>query len=131
MMKFSPLKTPTSTSSTSPLSNTLPTNAKVRPRPRREAKFRVVPASSVAKRAAAVHAVDPAVQIGLMCCADGSSSYQGRDLPRLLRAFERMLATRFSGEILSKVGLWCFCRSMSSSSLPNHIPIQFIITQTP
>ena len=35
----------------------------------------------------AVHAVDPNVQIGLMCCSNASSSYQGRDLPRLLQTF--------------------------------------------
>ena len=36
---------------------------------------------------AAVHAVDPDVQLGLMCCSNASSSYQGRDLPKLLQTF--------------------------------------------
>ncbi len=36
---------------------------------------------------AAVHAVDPEVQLGLMCCSNASSSYQGRDLPKLLQNF--------------------------------------------
>lgn len=36
---------------------------------------------------AAVHAVDPNVQLGLMCCSNASSSYQGRDLPKLLQTF--------------------------------------------
>lgn len=36
---------------------------------------------------AAVHAVDPDVQLGLMCCSNASSSYQGRDLPKLLQIF--------------------------------------------
>lgn len=61
---------------------------------------------------AAVHAVDPAVQIGLMCCADGSSSYQGRDLPRLLRAFAgegRALLARPAGGAYSDVLLDGVC----------------------
>lgn len=36
---------------------------------------------------AAVHAMDPDVQLGLMCCSNASSSYQGRDLPKLLQNF--------------------------------------------
>lgn len=36
---------------------------------------------------AAVHAVDSSVSLGLMCCSNGSSSYQGRDLPKLLQTF--------------------------------------------
>jgi len=35
----------------------------------------------------AVHAVDPDIQIGLMCCGDSGSCVQGRDMDRLLRAF--------------------------------------------
>ena len=35
----------------------------------------------------AVHAVCPDTELGLMCCGDGGSCLQGRDLPELLRVF--------------------------------------------
>ena len=35
----------------------------------------------------AVHAVDPDIRIGLMCCGDSASCVQGRDVPLLLRTF--------------------------------------------
>ena len=35
----------------------------------------------------AVHAVNPDMEMGLMCCGDSGSCMQGRDLPQLLRVF--------------------------------------------
>ena len=75
---------------------------------------------------AAVHAVDPHVHIGLMCCGDGSSSLQGRDLPKLLQAFAgegRPMTVRPAGGAYSDVVLDGVCAmyldtARSLSALP-------------
>ncbi len=61
---------------------------------------------------AAVHAVDPEVQIGLMCCSNASSSYQGRDLPKLLQTFAgegNVMLARPAGGAYSDVLLGGVC----------------------
>ena len=77
----------------------------------------------------AVHAVDPNVQIGLMCCSNASSSYQGRDLPRLLQTFAgegRTMLARPAGGAYSDVLLDGVCSmylgtARSLSAIPGEL----------
>lgn len=77
----------------------------------------------------AVHAVDPDVQIGLMCCSNASSSYQGRDLPCLLQTFAgegRTMLARPAGGAYSDVLLDGVCNmylgtARSLSAIPGEL----------